>query len=531
MSQKDHDFLCHSKKKACYVCDCGHGELVRDAFLAHLRKRHNKIVKGDRVELYYFAWGVPRFTRLLSCKYCKFHTPYNQVRELHDCAEHQDNSVTDVTRKHYHSLLPNAAIPYNCMPISIRKDVVAWLQQSKKEIPEGFWSQACDDELRRVQKAVATRTRRRQKATDSNSESEPDVDTEEKELETGERDRVVYHCNPKRIRMQERTRSTTEALHDKKSKRERTEKRKRDDSLRRAKGSRDVSPAHNRPCYGSGQPSTGDFASASAAGVPMDFSLSQDDPSQDLDRRHHEWLQQQQPQPSQSRPQTLASLVGATPTGGSGSPENAKKSRFKIDARYLRRWRFPEMPVHSAPYSAAYYGNVNELNDEGLTCLLTGMYDRPCPIITIKEEPPCGRFFVTDENGEVRAYASITLHRSNPHAVHVSARHRQFNPLGFPYAGDLINRSCKPHQVTHYLALSCPLNQGEYRIVLCVEDDRTNPWSTGMYYVETGRLHGELLDPSLHIGRLLRPERTPPPPPKDQGRPSSGRRTLQGAPY
>ena len=424
---------------------------------------------------------------------------------MHDCTQHQDNSTFEVPRKDYHKYLPKAAVPFITMPIKVRKDVVAWYEQKKQAVPEGFWSQECENELQRVEAAIAEASRRRSKATDSDSEHEKDVGAEARDLETGARDRVRLHCNPKRVRQQERTREIITALYDRRQKAERRDKRKRDASRSRDEGAKGARPGYNTSDYGSAG-AAGGPSSSSGGPAPMDYS----DETEDSQRPARGYSSGSQwpalgAGSSQSTPEpTLASLIASESGAPGGKPPKPKKDRFKIDMPYLRRWKFHSIPIRQSPYGAAFYGNVNELNNEGLTCLLTGFSDRPSPIVTIKEDPPCGRFLVVDEESEVRAYASITLHRDNPNTRQRTIAVRQFNPFGFPYVGDLINRSYKPHTVTHYFALSCPISPGEYRIVFYNEDPSSLPWYTGMYYVETGRLHGEIMDPAIHCQTLLR---------------------------
>ena len=63
---------------------------------------------------------------------------------------------------------------------------------------------------------------------------------------------------------------------------------------------------------------------------------------------------------------TLASLIASESGAPGGKPPKPKKDRFKIDMPYLRRWKFHSIPIRQSPYGAAFYGNVNELNNEDL---------------------------------------------------------------------------------------------------------------------------------------------------------------------
>ena len=98
----------------------------------------------------------------------------------------------------------------------------------------------------------------------------------------------------------------------------------------------------------------------------------------------------------------------------------------------------------------------------------------------------CGTYFVTNRAGIAVAYASITLHPSNPRIHEYPPKYQQFNPFHYPSYAMMADYRCQPATSTHILCISNKLQIGEYRLV---EDPSQ-----------------KLLDPKIHRITLRRHE-------------------------
>jgi hypothetical protein len=205
MGPNEHDLLAHKQKTSCYICNCGYSDIVRENFENHLTSRHSTVVKGNRLELMFWVWGVPPFRRMYTCKSCPLRTPYDEVRVLHDCDTFLQKTTELPPRHEWQKWLRSSKVPYVTIPISVRHSIVTWLRQEKKEVKPGFWNQDCEVEILRVQALHSAKSDSEKSEVDV---TDPHcVDKEQQKLEAGAQEGRKPQARPQsppRVRQVER---------------------------------------------------------------------------------------------------------------------------------------------------------------------------------------------------------------------------------------------------------------------------------------------------------------------------------------
>ena len=84
--------------------------------------------------------------------------------------------------------------------------------------------------------------------------------------------------------------------------------------------------------------------------------------------------------------------------------------------------------------------------------------------------------------GRPRCYAAITLHWGSAMKSTEDKRYCQFNPGHFPVWAELTDIRTRPVSVTHFIALSDGLLEGEYRLVRAPVDNKST--SVKLFIIE-----------------------------------------------
>ena len=144
---------------------------------------------------------------------------------------------------------------------------------------------------------------------------------------------------------------------------------------------------------------------------------------------------------------------------------------FPVDVTNLELYGFTEVNPNSSNYDSYRLADTKNatriVTHKGY--LVGNPVDFPAAIL-IRSKLSYGGYIVTGENGQILGRIHVTAHESNPGDA--DEIHRQFNPAGFPILADVFDVTVKPHTVTHHLALSDRLPQGEYRMTIKIGEHK-----------------------------------------------------------
>ena len=157
---------------------------------------------------------------------------------------------------------------------------------------------------------------------------------------------------------------------------------------------------------------------------------------------------------------------------------------FPVHIASLEEYGFTEVSPNTSSYDR--YRLVDTKNDTRIVqqkgYLVGNPVDFPAAIL-IRSKLSCGPYIVTGDNGQIVGRIYVTAHESNP--GNADEIHRQFNPAGFPILADIFDLTVKPQTVTHHLALSERLPQGEYRMTMKLGDHK---YASAQFFIENLRL-------------------------------------------
>ena len=430
MLEEYHNFLQHEEKSAAYICDCGVGGVIREQFLEHLRAAHNvRSVKGATLEERFFVWGVPTFTHIFRCGDCFMRTPLFHVFQNHDCQLY-GRDTRDLPRKRdYERYLATGQIPYETVPVIIRRRVTEWLLKNKKQVPENFYSKEADEAIKRVEILEAEK---------QGSAAEGSAD--EEEMDTGE----SLSLEPTRVRHVARDRDAQSRTYGP-GRRNHSRGRPRGGAGRGA-------PAGGRPSRG------GSAGGRPSGGKPPGGGKRSPSPQRDKSKS-----------PERGGSKGGVPPPDVPPSGGrgfgGGPPEKRPRHEFTLDVRYLQ-WHKNREPQQNASsyreYEDLLFGGDKERYPFG--GIFTGIGGETVRI-RMEKRPIAGSFLVVDRVSDVKAFACVTYHPDNPDRYDAPKKYNQYNPCNYPYVAEIVNYERRPAQTTHFLALSCGIEFAEYRLV------------------------------------------------------------------